>query len=116
MYAIACFTKFIVFLLEQSVCTISYPYRLVIEVLGCFLCGYLHILMHSDYFSSKTCIGKNLIIDPVLEEESHQDGSLMITCMPSRYEVTQLTITGEWSTPKINEVICLHDTFCLSIF
>ncbi|XP_021896203.1 exosome complex component RRP41-like [Carica papaya] len=52
---------------------------------------------------SLTCIGKNLIIDPVLEEESHQDGSLMITCMPSRYEVTQLTITGEWSTPKINE-------------
>lgn len=52
---------------------------------------------------SVTCIGKNLIIDPVLEEESNQDGSLMITCMPSRYEVTQLTITGEWSTPKINE-------------
>ncbi|XP_062094685.1 exosome complex component RRP41-like [Humulus lupulus] len=49
------------------------------------------------------CLGKNLIIDPVLEEESSQDGSLMITCMPTRYEVTQLTITGEWSTPKVNE-------------
>lgn len=28
----------------------------------------------------------------------------MITCMPSRNEVTQLTITGEWSTAKIHEV------------
>lgn len=58
---------------------------------------------------SVSCLGKNLVIDPVLEEESYQDGSLMLTCMPSRYEVTQLTITGEWSTPKINEgmQICL---------
>ncbi|KAJ7981014.1 Exosome complex component RRP41-like [Quillaja saponaria] len=52
---------------------------------------------------SVSCLGKNLVIDPVLEEESYQDGSLMITCMPSRYEVTQLTVTGEWSTAKINE-------------
>lgn len=28
----------------------------------------------------------------------------MITCMPSRNEVTQMTVTGEWSTTKINEV------------
>lgn len=28
----------------------------------------------------------------------------MIACMPSRYEVTQLTVTGEWSTPNFNEV------------
>ncbi|XP_065865058.1 exosome complex component RRP41-like [Euphorbia lathyris] len=48
-------------------------------------------------------LGKNLVIDPVLEEESCQDGSLMITCMPSRYEVTQLTVTGEWSAAKMNE-------------
>ncbi|XP_048424832.1 exosome complex component RRP41-like isoform X1 [Pyrus x bretschneideri] len=54
---------------------------------------------------SVSCLGKNLVIDPILEEESYQDGSLMLTCMPSRYEVTQLTITGEWSTPKLNEVI-----------
>ncbi|KAM5551077.1 hypothetical protein ABKV19_027451 [Rosa sericea] len=58
---------------------------------------------------SVSCLGKNLVIDPVLEEESYQDGSLMLTCIPSRYEVTQLTISGEWSTPKINEgmQICL---------
>ncbi|TQE04698.1 hypothetical protein C1H46_009681 [Malus baccata] len=65
--------------------------------LRCFICGV------------QSCLGKNLVIDPVLEEESYQDGSLMLTCMPSRYEVTQLTITGEWSTPKLNEgmQICL---------
>ncbi|KAK6163354.1 hypothetical protein DH2020_000218 [Rehmannia glutinosa] len=49
-------------------------------------------------------LGKNILIDPVSEEESYQDGSLMITCMPSRNEVTQMTVTGDWSTPKINEL------------
>ncbi|BBH04984.1 3'-5'-exoribonuclease family protein, partial [Prunus dulcis] len=52
---------------------------------------------------SVSYLGKNLVLDPTLEEESHQDGSLILTCMPSRDEVTQLAITGEWSTPKINE-------------
>ncbi|GMH11977.1 hypothetical protein Nepgr_013818 [Nepenthes gracilis] len=58
---------------------------------------------------SVSCLGTNLIIDPVLEEESYQDGSLMITFMPSRNEVTQMTITGEWSTQKIHEAmeLCL---------
>ncbi|RYR70400.1 hypothetical protein Ahy_A03g016893 isoform B [Arachis hypogaea] len=52
---------------------------------------------------SVSCLSKNLVIDPIFEEENSQDGSLMITCMPSRYEITQLTFTGEWSTPKIDE-------------
>ncbi|KAL3718792.1 hypothetical protein ACJRO7_003838 [Eucalyptus globulus] len=57
-----------------------------------------------------SCLGLNLVIDPISEEESHQDGSLMITWMPSRYEVTQLTITGEWSSARINEAMQLcHD-------
>ncbi|XP_054811753.1 exosome complex component RRP41-like isoform X2 [Prosopis cineraria] len=43
------------------------------------------------------------LVASVSVEESCQDGSLMITCMPSRYEITQLTVTGDWSTPKINE-------------
>ncbi|EPS70473.1 hypothetical protein M569_04287 [Genlisea aurea] len=51
-----------------------------------------------------SCHGKILVVDPVSEEESCQDGSLMITCMPSRYEVTQMALTGEWTTSKINEV------------
>ncbi|XP_048234255.1 exosome complex component RRP41-like isoform X2 [Ricinus communis] len=56
---------------------------------------------------SVSCLGANLVIDPILEEESCQDGSLMITCMPSRYEVTQLTVTGEWSAAKMNEAMQL---------
>ncbi|XP_027152213.1 exosome complex component RRP41-like [Coffea eugenioides] len=58
---------------------------------------------------SVSCLGKNLVIDPSLEEESPQDGSFMISCMPSRNEITQLTLTGEWSTPKISEAmeLCL---------
>lgn len=58
---------------------------------------------------SVSCLGKNLVIDPISEEESYQDGSLMITCMSSRNEVTQLIVTGEWSTSKIHEAmeLCL---------
>ncbi|XP_021760125.1 exosome complex component RRP41-like [Chenopodium quinoa] len=52
---------------------------------------------------SLSSLGPNLIIDPLLEEECCQDGSLMFTYMPSRSEVTQLAITGEWTTPKIHE-------------
>ncbi|GAA0153597.1 exoribonuclease [Lithospermum erythrorhizon] len=57
--------------------------------------------------ASVSCLGKNLVIDPITEEESYQDGGLMITCMTSRNEVTQLTVTGEWSTSKINEAMGL---------
>ncbi|TQE07266.1 hypothetical protein C1H46_007088 [Malus baccata] len=64
----------------------------------------------------QSCLGKNLVIDPILEEESYQDGSLMLTCMPSRYEVTQLTITGEWSTPKVNEVRQIADLFFVVLY
>jgi exosome complex RNA-binding protein Rrp42 (RNase PH superfamily) len=56
---------------------------------------------------SVSCIGKSLMIDPVTEEEGCEDGSFMMTCMPSRYEITQLTITGEWTTPNINEAMQL---------
>ncbi|KAG5248251.1 3' exoribonuclease domain containing family protein [Salix suchowensis] len=57
--------------------------------------------------ASVSCLGRNLIIDPISEEESFQDGSLMVTCMPSQYDVTQLTITGKWSTANLNEAMQL---------
>ncbi|CAD5194801.1 exosome complex component RRP41-like [Musa acuminata AAA Group] len=58
---------------------------------------------------SVSCFGRNLVIDPTSEEEACQDGTLMITCMPARNEVTQLMLTGEWTTAKINEAmeLCL---------
>lgn len=68
-------------------------------------------IMMSDLVAaaSVSCLGTNLLIDPICEEESYQDGSLMITCMPSRNEVTQLSVTGEWSTAKVHEAmeLCL---------
>ncbi|KAK1308744.1 hypothetical protein QJS10_CPA09g02068 [Acorus calamus] len=61
---------------------------------------------------SVTCIGKNLIIDPTSEEEDHRDGSFLISCMPSRNEVTQLTLTGEWTTAKVHEAMELCIDAC----
>ncbi|XP_026413880.1 exosome complex component RRP41-like [Papaver somniferum] len=51
---------------------------------------------------SVACVGSNHVIDPITEEESCQDGTLLITTMRSRNEVTELTLTWEWSTPKIH--------------
>uniref|UniRef100_A0A7N0U8B5 Uncharacterized protein n=1 Tax=Kalanchoe fedtschenkoi TaxID=63787 RepID=A0A7N0U8B5_KALFE len=64
---------------------------------------------------SVSCLGPNLVIDPINEEESYEDGNLMIACMPSRNEVTQLTITGEWSTPKINQAMQLCLDACAKL-
>lgn len=56
---------------------------------------------------SVSSIGRSLIIDPSSEEEKCQDGGLMVACMPSRNEITQLTITGEWSSTKVSETLAL---------
>ncbi|RZC76304.1 hypothetical protein C5167_000384 [Papaver somniferum] len=55
-------------------------------------------IMHSV----ESSVGSNHVIDPITEEESCQDGSLVITAMHSRNEVTRLTLTWEWSSPKIH--------------
>ncbi|KAM3376130.1 hypothetical protein P3S68_014844 [Capsicum galapagoense] len=68
------------------------------------------ILLYDLFASvSVSCLGKDLVIDSISEEESYNDGSLMITCMPLRNQVTQLIVDGEWSTPKIHDVmeLCL---------
>ncbi|GLJ47720.1 hypothetical protein SUGI_1007940 [Cryptomeria japonica] len=56
---------------------------------------------------SVASIGRDLIIDPISEEEDCQDGGLMVACMPSRNEITQLTINGEWSTTAVSEALNL---------
>ncbi|KAF3780567.1 Exosome complex component RRP41-like [Nymphaea thermarum] len=65
--------------------------------------------------TSVSCHGKDLVIDPTLEEERCQDGGFMISFMPSRNEVTQLTITGEWSTAKVAEAMELCIDACLKL-
>ncbi|KAH9298954.1 hypothetical protein KI387_030636, partial [Taxus chinensis] len=52
---------------------------------------------------SVSSIGRDLIIDPTSEEENRQDGGLMVACTPSRNEITQLIINGEWSSTTVSE-------------
>lgn len=56
---------------------------------------------------SVASIGRDLVIDPTSEEEDCQDGGLTVACMPSRNEITQLTINGEWSTTAVSEALNL---------
>ncbi|KAE8812353.1 29 kDa ribonucleoprotein B, chloroplastic [Hordeum vulgare] len=58
---------------------------------------------------SVSCLGKNVIIDPTSDEEAWQDGGLMVSYMPARKEITQLTLTGEWTDGKITNVYYLQD-------
>jgi hypothetical protein len=62
------------------------------------------------YFLVQSCFGKNIIIDPTSDEEAWQDGSLVVAFMPARKEVTQLTLTGEWSDGRITNV---WPTYCV---
>lgn len=59
--------------------------------------------------------GNNLIIDPTTDEESHQDGGLMIALMPSRNQITQLSLTGDWSMGKLNEAMELCLDACVKL-
>lgn len=44
-----------------------------------------------------------LLLDATLDEENSQDGSLMLACMTSRNEITQLSLSGEWPQVKLSE-------------
>ncbi|KAG8046350.1 hypothetical protein GUJ93_ZPchr0008g12569 [Zizania palustris] len=61
---------------------------------------------------SVSCFGKNIIIDPTSDEEAWQDGSLVVAYMPARKEITQLTLTGEWSDGKITNAVELCMDAC----
>ncbi|KAM0924394.1 hypothetical protein ACQ4PT_004893 [Festuca glaucescens] len=61
---------------------------------------------------SVSCLGKNVIIDPTSDEEAWQDGGLMVSYMPTRKEITQLTLTGEWSDGKITNAVELCMDAC----
>uniref|UniRef100_A0A0E0QDM2 Uncharacterized protein n=2 Tax=Oryza TaxID=4527 RepID=A0A0E0QDM2_ORYRU len=61
---------------------------------------------------SVSCFGKNIIIDPTSDEEAWQDGSIMVAYMPARKEITQLTLTGEWSDGKITNAVELCMDAC----
>ncbi|KAG0471360.1 hypothetical protein HPP92_015906 [Vanilla planifolia] len=89
--------------LEGAIILESFP-KTTVDVFALVLESGGRIMMYDVVSSvSLSCFGKNLVIDPSSEEEACQDGSLMVTYMPSRNEITQFTLTGEWSTAKMNE-------------
>ena len=49
-------------------------------------------------------MGREVLLDPTLEEEKWSDGEMMVTYMASRKEVTQLTLTGEWPDTSASDV------------
>ncbi|KAH7301471.1 hypothetical protein KP509_23G028600 [Ceratopteris richardii] len=57
----------------------------------------------------------NLLLDATLGEEINQDGSLMLACMASRNEVTQLLLTGEWSQANLSEGLKLCLDACTKL-
>ncbi|KAJ7534311.1 hypothetical protein O6H91_13G089100 [Diphasiastrum complanatum] len=58
---------------------------------------------------SASSVGRQLLLDSTYEEEKGEDGGLMIAHMTSRNEVTQLTVTGQWSSTRLSEAleVCL---------
>lgn len=52
---------------------------------------------------SLSCFDKKLLLDSTLEEENSHDGSLMLACMTSRNEITQLSLSGEWPQMRLSE-------------
>ncbi|KAL2643301.1 hypothetical protein R1flu_010888 [Riccia fluitans] len=61
---------------------------------------------------SLSCVGKNLLLDPTYKEETQEDGSVMVAIMTSRREITQVTLTGEWSSTKASEALELCSDAC----
>jgi len=64
---------------------------------------------------SVSCFRKNIIIDPTSDEEAWQDGSLVVAFMPARKEITQLTLTGEWSDGRITNAVELCMDACIKL-
>jgi len=56
---------------------------------------------------SACCVGREVLLDPTLEEEKWSDGEMMVTYMASRKEVTQLTLTGEWPGTSASDALQL---------
>ncbi|MCO5548285.1 hypothetical protein L7F22_001742 [Adiantum nelumboides] len=54
---------------------------------------------------SLSCFDTKLLLDPTLDEENSQDGSLMLACMTSRNEITQLSLSGEWPQGRLSEIV-----------
>ncbi|EFJ27555.1 hypothetical protein SELMODRAFT_441621 [Selaginella moellendorffii] len=64
---------------------------------------------------SASSIQGQVLLDPSTSEENCEDGSLMVAYMPSRKEITQVTMTGEWSSSRASESLELCLDACAKI-
>ena len=64
---------------------------------------------------SACCVGKEVLLDTSLEEEKWSDGEMMVTCMASRNEVTQLKITGQWPGGVTKDALNLSLDACAKL-
>lgn len=61
---------------------------------------------------SACCVGKEILLDTTSEEEKWSDGEMLVTCMASRNEVTQLKVTGQWAGASAKEGLNLSLDAC----
>lgn len=54
---------------------------------------------------SASCVGQRLLLDSSTVEEQWEDGGLLVAFMPSRNEVTQFHLTGEWTTSRASDAL-----------
>ncbi len=54
---------------------------------------------------NQSCTGSEVLLDASMEEERWGDGGMIVAAMTSRNEITQLTMTGEWPSTKVSEVV-----------
>lgn len=64
---------------------------------------------------STGCVGKEVLLDTTLEEEKWSDGEMMVTCMASRNEITQLKITGQWPDATMKEALSVSLDACTKL-
>lgn len=64
---------------------------------------------------SACCVGKEILLDTTTEEEKWSDGEMLVTCMASRNEVTQLKVTGQWPGAITKDALNLSLDACAKL-
>lgn len=67
---------------------------------------------------SACCISRvkgQLLLDPTLDEAFRQDGSCLLALMPSQKKVTQVVVTGEWSSGSMSALLELAMGGCMQL-
>eukprot|EP00271_Cylindrocystis_brebissonii_P023704 TRINITY_DN9980_c0_g1_i2.p1 TRINITY_DN9980_c0_g1~~TRINITY_DN9980_c0_g1_i2.p1 ORF type:complete len:259 (-),score=51.73 TRINITY_DN9980_c0_g1_i2:644-1420(-) len=57
-------------------------------------------------------VGSHVLLDPSGDEERNNDGAVLVACMASRGEVTQLAVTGDWPQAQVGQTINLCVAGC----